>query len=460
MNLMFKQYVLKPLHVSLISFVLMGLIVFGVGFLGAAYMVDYLGDQLTDHEASHNKKIASELALKFSPNFKKDLEDPNSRLRHAFYDYKKIGFKFFILDQEKQEIIFDSDKTLAIAVPINESWLNQSTTLSGEEKRLLTGNTAMLGLDNNQHAVLIWLENLNIGDSSRWVLGVVKDQDARVKAMQELHSDIDATMRIVFILITLLGYFAMRRIGRIYEQRLELQLDERTQQLNIAHADVLQESKFATIGKTATVLTHEMRNPLASIKLALSSLKSSEELKGRGRKRVNLVLGEVDRLNDLLSKTLDYAKPVKLSKEPLDLDDLLAQVFRQEEPMIKQKKVSLTHNSCAGCPAIRVDKAQLHQVFLNLVKNALEACPKEGRIDASLWHKDNDVVFEISNTGAPINEEVLQHAFEPFYTTKSKGTGLGLGLVKRVVDAHGGKVLLENNQNLGVKVTLTLPISD
>ena len=458
MNLLFKKYVLTPFHVSLMSFILMGLIVFGVGFLGAAYMIDYVDDQLTSHEADHNKSIASELTLKFSPTFKADIKNPNSHLMHAFEDYRRFGFKFFILDQINQEIIFDSEQKLTTALPINESWLSETTTLIGEKNPSLKDGTKILGYDKNGHVVLIWLQKFSMDDSPRWVLGVAKDQDARVKAMQELHLDLDTIMFVIFILITLLGYFAIRSTGRIYEQRLEHQLEERTKQLNVAHANVMQESKLATIGKTATVLAHEMRNPLASIKLALSSLNGSVDLKGREKKRVNLVLGEVDRLNDLLSKTLDFAKPVELSKKPVDLDLLLSQVFQHEEPLIKQKEITIRHKSCADCAAMCVDKEQFYQVLLNLVKNAVEACPKGGVIEATLQRKDNKLLFEISNSGDELSEEILQSAFEPFFTTKSKGTGLGLGLVKRVVDAHGGTIMLENNHNSGVKVRLTLPM--
>jgi len=453
-----KNRVLKPSHVSWFSFILLGLIVFGVGLFGSAYMINFLHGQLTSHEIGHNQKVASTLSLIFDTNFEKALKDSSSRLSHAFDDYRGFEFKFFILDQINQEIIFDSEQQLDSPLALHKSWLAKTRTLEGRKNSSLRANTRVMGFDKNNHAVLIWLQQLNIGGSNRWALGVAKDQNSLTSAMNELHRHLDVTMLLIFILITVLGYYAMRSTGRIYEQRLESQLVERTRQLNMAHAKILQESKLATIGKTATVLAHEMRNPLASIKLALSSLNGSDELKEREKRRVNLVLGEVDRLDELLSETLDYAKPVKLSTKPVDLDLLLSQVIQQEDPVIKQKEIMLKHKSCIDCTAIRVDKAQFHQVFLNLLKNALEACPKGGLIETSLLRQGNELLFEVSNTSKPLTDEVLQNAFEPFFTTKSTGTGLGLGLVKRVVDAHGGNVILENNANSGVKVKLTLPI--
>lgn len=452
-----KSRVLKPSHVSWFSFILLGLIVFGIGLFGTAYMINYLHGQLTSHEISHNQNVASTLALKFDSGFENDLNDTDSRLFHTFEDYQGFGFKFFILDQINQKIIFDSEQKLDSPSPLAKSWLANSTTLDGK-KSSLKANTELLGFDNDHHSVIIWLQQIEINDSNRWALGVVKDQNSLSEAMNELHLHLNVTMLLIFVLITVLGYYAMRSTGRIYERLLESQLIERTQQLNIAHANILQESKLATIGKTATVLAHEMRNPLASIKLVLSALNGSEDLKDRENRRVNLVLGEVDRLDELLSETLEYAKPVKLSKKPVDLDLLLSQVMLQEAPLIDQKEIIYEHKGCIDCTAMRVDKAQFHQALLNLVKNAVEACPKGGLIETSLLRKDNELLFEISNAGTPLSEEVLKNAFEPFFTTKSKGTGLGLGLVKRVVDAHGGIVKIENNNSLGVKVRLTLPM--
>ena len=102
-----------------------------------------------------------------------------------------------------------------------------------------------------------------------------------------------------------------------------------------AHKSVLQKTRLATIGQTASVLTHEMRNPLASIKLALSGLKNTEDLQQRDYRRVELVIGEVDRLDLLLSESLDYVRPVKISPEPIDLDELINRVIIQETPLLE-----------------------------------------------------------------------------------------------------------------------------
>ncbi|MCU7936467.1 MAG: GHKL domain-containing protein [Candidatus Thiodiazotropha sp. (ex Dulcina madagascariensis)] len=292
-------------------------------------------------------------------------------------------------------------------------------------------------------------------EPDHWVLGIANDQKTLIDFMGDLHWHLDAVLLLTYILITLLGYYAMRSIGRTYERRLESQVRERTMALESAHAEVLLKTRLATIGQTASVLTHEMRNPLASIKLALSGLKGSATLADRERHRVDLVLGEVDRLDDLLSETLDYVRPVKLSVQPVDMDRLVTKVIKQQEPLMEEKGIHFKYDGCTDCTAMRVDIEQIHQVLLNLIKNAIEASPHGGGIYTSLRCEENELVLEITNGGEPLSEEVMQRAFEPFFTTKPKGTGLGLGLVKRVVEEHGGTVTLASHDGIGTRLTLT-----
>jgi signal transduction histidine kinase len=156
-----------------------------------------------------------------------------------------------------------------------------------------------------------------------------------------------------------------------------------------------------------------------------------------------------------LSETLDYVRPVKISETPVDLEELLKQIIKQQEPVIKQNNIKLKHKSDQLSKKMCIDRAQFHQVLLNLVKNAIEASPTGGVIKTAFKNKNNNLVFEISNSGKPMDRETLERAFEPFYTTKPKGTGLGLGLVKRVVDEHGGSVEIQSDPQKGTKFSLS-----
>lgn len=437
----------------------MGLIVAGIGLSGTAHVVNYLQERLMDHGIEHNKEIASTLTPKLESAFKDDSQNPTDILSHAIEDNRAFGFRFFVLDRNNQTVIVDSEMPLTSPLPIKQSWLKHATKLDGSEIILSLESGAVRSLGEDQHPMLIWLQEMNVAAPDRWILGVAKDQKTLTDFMGDLHWHLDVVLLLTFVLITLLGYYAMRSIGRTYERRLESQVQERTQALVEAHKEVLLKTRLATIGQTATVLTHEMRNPLASIKLALSGLKGSPSLEDREHRRVDLVLGEVDRLDGLLSETLDYVRPVKISNDPVDLDGLLTKVIKQQKPLIDEKGIRLKHECFTDHKATRVDKEQIHQVLLNLIKNAIEASPQGGGIGTSIRRERGQLVVEITNEGELLNEEVLQNAFEPFFTTKPKGTGLGLGLVKRVVEEHGGTVTLTSSVENATRFTLTFPLN-
>lgn len=457
MTPLFRSLAWKSSTVSWLSFFIMGLVVAGIGLSGTAHVVNYLQERLTVHGIEHNREIASALLPKLESFFLSDSQDVKSILSHAIDDYRAFGFRIYVLDRNNQTIIVDSEMSLDSPLSIEQSWLAHATRLDGSKTLLSQESGALHALDNEQHPMLIWQQGMTMQETGRWYLGVGKDQKALNDFMGELHWHLDAVMLLTYVLITLLGYYAMRLIGRIYERRLESQVRDRTQALETAHKEVLLKTRLATIGQTASVLTHEMRNPLASIKLALSGLRGSASLEDREHRRVDLVLGEVDRLDGLLSETLDYVRPVRLSAKPVDMDRLLSKVLKQQEPLWEEKGILLKHAGCSDCTAMRVDETQIHQVLLNLIKNAIEASPQGGEMGASLRHEGDELVFEITNGGEPLSEEVLGRAFEPFFTTKPKGTGLGLGLVKRVVEEHGGTVTLASNAGIGTRLTLTFP---
>jgi len=450
----------KPSTVSWLSFVFLGLIVAGVGLTGTAHVVKYLQMRLAEHGIEHNREVAAALAPRLGQTLDRAQGDLTRTLSEAIGAYKSLGFRIFVIDRARGMVIADSATTLSEALPVEQTWLAHAVSLghAREPVSVQTAVGAARALGEDHHPMLIWLQAIPSPKSSAWVLGVGRDQKMLADFMGDLHWHLDAVMLLTYVLITLLGYYAMRSIGRTYERRLESQVKERTQALEAAHEEMLSKARLATIGQTASVLTHEMRNPLASIKLALSGLQGSQRLEDRERRRVDLVLGEVGRLDGLLSETLDYVRPVKRSDTPVDLDQLLTRVLKQEEPLMEEKEVRLERVLCEGCSAARLDEAQMHQVILNLVRNAVEASPPGGPISISLTREPDDLVLEMTNAGDLMSAETQRRVFEPFFTTKPKGTGLGLGLVKRVVEEHGGTVEMCSEPTVGNRFTVRLPI--
>lgn len=446
-----RNLIWKPSTVSWLSFLLMGVIVAGVGLSGTAHVVDYLRDRLMQHGIEHDQEITSALLPRLESAVGSESENALGVLSHTIQDYEALGFRIFVLDRDEQAIVIDSEMVSSKSLPIDSSWLADATRLDGAPVSLSKETGAIRSLNDDDHPMLVWLQEIETLDSNRLVLGIASDQKTLVDFLGDLHWHLDVVMLLTYILITLLGYYAVRSIGRIYEQRLESQVSERTEALQAAHEEVLLKTRLATIGQTASVLTHEMRNPLASIKFALSSVKGSAKLESRDHRRIDLVLGEVDRLDDLLSETLDYVRPVNLSDKPIDIGLLLDIVLKQQEPLIEEKEIRVKYEGCHDCIKMRVDQAQMHQVFLNLVKNAIEASPRQGEIGILQQHQGDVLVIQITNGGDPMSEEIRQKAFEPFVTTKPKGTGLGLGLVKRVVEEHGGSIEIVSNAEIGTR---------
>jgi signal transduction histidine kinase len=452
----FNQYLAwSPSTVSVASFVFMVLIVAAIGFSGTAHVVNYLHERLMIHGIDHDQEIASSLVPTLKSVAGSNSDDIQSLFLEKIKTHLTPGIRIFLLDRVSQSVI-DSKNPYASSLPLEKSWLTTTSRFDGASIDLLKESGPMRATNESQHLMLIWMQEIEQPGQNRWVLGVANDQKMLTEFMGDLNLHMDAVLFLTYILITVFGYLAMRGIGRHYERSLETQVAERTRALETAHEDILLKTRLATIGQTASVLTHEMRNPLASIKLALSGLRGAD-IGDRELRRVELVLGEVDRLDLLLAETLDYVRPVRLSSTPVYLEQLLSKVIKQEQPLIEQRQIQFDYGICANCMALRVDEAQIHQVFLNLIKNAVEASPEGGVIKIRTRQGKDTQTVEITNSGDPMSEDILHKAFELFFTTKPKGTGLGLGLVKRVIEEHGGRVDLVSNEQTGTRVTLAFP---
>jgi signal transduction histidine kinase len=440
----------------------MGLVVAGIGLTGTAYVVGYLHERMTAHGIEHNREIAQRLHPLLAPRIEVDADIVSNAFQDAVTQYGSFGYRIFLLDR-RNRLVADSHRESVLPVELEKSWLADITLFSANDSGHELGVGAAKATDEDSHPMLIWLEKIDGEEapSDQWLLGVASDQHKLNDFLGELHWHLDGILLVTYIMIGFLGLFAMRGIGRAYERKLEAQVQERTLALKLAHDDVLEKTRLATIGQTASVLAHEMRNPLASIKLALSGMSGQESLSDRSRRRVELVTGEVDRLDALLSQTLDYVRPINLSTRPILLDQLISKVEEQQQPLFTEHGITLRRQLCAECAAIRLDEDKMHQVLLNLLKNAVEASPEGGEIGLRLLRDNvNHVVIEITNGGEPIDAETADRAFDPFFTTKPRGSGLGLGLVKRIIEEHGGKVTIDGNPSGGTRVRVYLPMGN
>jgi len=218
--------------------------------------------------------------------------------------------------------------------------------------------------------------------------------------------------------------------------------------------------KLAALGQLSAGIAHEVRNPLSSIKMSLQILQKRISPAGNDLKRFKIAEKEVEHLEELVNNILIYAKPMEPQKAPSDLAKVLDHAIAMAEKGIEDKKVELQTEFSDVTP-VKVDAAMLGEAFLNLIRNAVEAVDEHGNVFVSLRPAENNqqaVVVEIGDNGCGIDEADMPHVFNPFFTMKKYGTGLGLSQVKKIIDLHQGTIDIISKPNEGTTVRVTLPV--
>ncbi len=252
------------------------------------------------------------------------------------------------------------------------------------------------------------------------------------------------------------------RIAGIAEDITERQQAEQERSKAIA--------SLAEVGELATMIVHEIRNPLTTVMMGLNAFHRLELSDGL-RERLTLSLEEAERLRNLLSEILLYAKPQTLHHAPLELNRFVAEILGPIRLMPSAMRRRIEFVPAAQSVTILGDRDKLKQVFINLIDNACEAV-SEGEIITWTIDIDNTdvtatnvtainpcVLVQVHNQGDPIPPECLDRLTKPFYTTKSSGTGLGLAIVKRIVEAHGGRLAIASSAMRGTTVSITFPLA-
>jgi signal transduction histidine kinase len=226
--------------------------------------------------------------------------------------------------------------------------------------------------------------------------------------------------------------------------------------------------RLAALGQMAAGLAHEIRNPLGSIKGAAQVLEpiSAEASDGSTKEFLGIIVEEVDRLNKIVSQFLDYARPYRGDQKPLDINDVVKKTLQLIEKEAQGAHVEVAMNLVDALPPVRADAEQLRQVFLNLTLNAVQAMPQGGRLMVttslrrSIRRGAAAAFLEIRfrDTGVGIPPQDLRNLFIPFFTTKDKGTGLGLPISQRIIENHGGTIEVRSQPGAGATFTVLLPV--
>jgi two-component system sensor histidine kinase HydH len=225
--------------------------------------------------------------------------------------------------------------------------------------------------------------------------------------------------------------------------------------------------RLAALGEMSAVVAHEIRNPIAGIAAGVDYLtrnvpKDSPEFKG-----VQMIRGEIQRVNRILEDILFVARPARLKLSSEDVAQVVENVIQRCQVQIKESRVTVSTRYAKNLPLLQVDRQRLEQVFTNLVLNATQAMLNGGHLllqtevrRSSNGSKRGEVIVTIADTGPGIPAEAQHRIFEPFFTTKTRGTGLGLTVARRIIEEHGGSISVDSEVPRGTRFIIKLPLTE
>ncbi len=240
-----------------------------------------------------------------------------------------------------------------------------------------------------------------------------------------------------------------------------IELRRRNEKLRIFEERFVKANKLSAIGELASSIAHEIKNPLISIQGFARRIGATKD-RDKVEKYAEFIEQEADRLSQVLTKLLGFSRMDEPKKDLLDMNEIVDDtVLFMEHHLTRFKNVQLSVEKEASLPKVYVDRIHVQQTMVNIIMNAAQAMPEGGRILIKTGMNDQYVFIAITDTGIGIRDEDLEKIFEPFFTTKEKeqGTGLGLSLCKRLIEANAGKIEVKSTVGEGTTFTIMIPIN-
>jgi two-component system, NtrC family, sensor histidine kinase HydH len=221
----------------------------------------------------------------------------------------------------------------------------------------------------------------------------------------------------------------------------------------------LQETEtLAALGRTVSAIVHDMKTPLVAIGGYARSLKRKIQEDDPNQEKLDIIVKEAQRLDELTKDILIYARPVSVNRDRRDLNNLVRECCPIAEELAKQRKVKIETHLSPSLPPLNLDPAAIERVLLNLIVNAVQASPEEGVVTVETGREGREVVISIADDGPGISRKIREEIFSPFFTTKKEGTGLGLSIALKIIKAHGGDIMVTDQDGKGTVFKVTLPV--
>jgi len=239
------------------------------------------------------------------------------------------------------------------------------------------------------------------------------------------------------------------------------QLAEANRNLQAAEATVRRTERLAALGQLSAGLAHEIRNPLSTIKgSAEMLLKNVDADSAVSRELAGFISSEVDRTNALVTRFLDFARPLELRLEKTEITEVIDEAVAEVEKHTPPLDVSVSKNYSPDVPPFLLDRQLIERVLYNLLLNAAQASPPQGSVTVKTRPLGDTVEISVIDRGAGIAAKDRESIFNPFFTTKSSGVGLGLAIVSKIVDEHGGQITVESEPGAGSVFRMFLPLRE
>ncbi len=224
----------------------------------------------------------------------------------------------------------------------------------------------------------------------------------------------------------------------------------------------IESERFNALTLLAAGVAHEIGNPLNSLNIHLQLIeREARKLDGAKRaelqESVEVARAEVNRLDSIITQFLRAIRPSRPEFKPENINSIVEEAVRFLAPEIKDRDIVVEQELRSDLPRLELDRDQMKQAFYNLIKNAFEAMKARGILRIRTDLDDSHVIVRFTDSGGGMTAENLSHVFEPYFTTKTSGTGLGLLIVRRIVREHGGELSIESSAGKGLTVTIRLP---
>lgn len=282
------------------------------------------------------------------------------------------------------------------------------------------------------------------------VVEIVQDLSEDYKAIFDFQIRVIITCTVIMGILFLALLLVVKRGEGISEKRA---LERLRLQEQLSRAE-----RLSALGEMVAGISHEIRNPLGIIKSSSELLQKKMGSSDPANSIPSVIIEESDRLNNIITDFLNFAKPRDPDMSTCCIEDILEKNIVFMASQIEAEGYIIEKHFGDDIPEITADSNMLYQAFLNILLNAMQSMPEGGKINVEISSNESTVIIHFDDEGQGIPEDILDKIWDPFFTTKEKGTGLGLGIVKNIIESHGGHVDINNRAVGGARVIVEIPV--